>query len=119
MQMIVRSQSFKLPPELSDYVQKRLEAGLRRFSDRIDRVMVLLTDVNGPKGGADQQCEMKVKLKSSGIIVAKATDVDIALAVGHALDRVLRQIKHRRELRLARRVRVERFLGSSAEQEED
>jgi ribosomal subunit interface protein len=109
MEMIVRSQSSRLIPNLQQTIQKRLEYGLGRFKRFIDRVTVTLVDVNGPRGGQDQHCDIKVTLHTSGVIVGKATEVDILLAVSRAMERVVRQIKERRQARLDRRVGVGRF----------
>ncbi|MBN9518793.1 ribosomal subunit interface protein [bacterium] len=38
-----------------------VEAGLVRFRDRLTRVEVHLSDVNGPKGGRDVRCALEAR----------------------------------------------------------
>ena len=38
-----------------------VEAGLARFRDRLTRVEVHLSDVNGPKGGPDARCLLETR----------------------------------------------------------
>src|SRR5215471_10545591 len=38
-----------------------IEAGLSRFKERLTRVEVYLSDVNGPKGGRDCRCAMEAR----------------------------------------------------------
>ncbi len=103
MRLMVRSLNVKVTPTLQDYISRRLEFALRRFSAHIDRVAINLTDLNGPKGGLDQHCVVKVFLKPSGIVMAEATDITVEAAVNQAIERVVRQIKKSHETRLTLR----------------
>jgi hypothetical protein len=38
-----------------------IEAGLSRYKDRLTRVEVHLSDVNGPKGGVDCRCALEAR----------------------------------------------------------
>ena len=38
-----------------------IEAGLTRYRDRLTRVEVHLSDVNGPKGGPDARCALEAR----------------------------------------------------------
>jgi hypothetical protein len=42
-------------------VTAAVEAGLSRFKERITRVEVHLSDVNGPKGGRDCRCALEAR----------------------------------------------------------
>ncbi len=49
--------------ELAAHVKRVVEQALGRFSDRISRVEVHLSDLNGQKGGHDdKRCMMEVRL---------------------------------------------------------
>ena len=84
-------------------IERRMRFALSRFDNRIRRAEVVLDDVNGPRGGADQHCTLTIKLASTTPIVIQATDVDAMAAVGRVADRAARHLsdhlKRRRDLR--------------------
>lgn len=50
--------------ELEAFVTEKINTSLERFSDRITRVEVHLSDQNAHKGGADDiQCKLEVRLE--------------------------------------------------------
>jgi hypothetical protein len=88
-------------------VARKLGTKLGKFGSAIERVSVRVADVNGPRGGVDQRCRVKVVLSGLPSVVverqhaaAKAA-IDAALrATGEAVRRVVgrRRMKplHRR-----------------------
>lgn len=75
---------------------ERLEAiardGLSRFSDRITRVELHLSDVNGERGGADKHCVIEVRPKGMKPVVTtdQAETVDkVALSAIHKMVHLL------------------------------
>lgn len=87
--------------EISEpHLRARLEQVLQRFSHRIHRLVVRLSDENGPKGGVDQRCTISLELDDGTRIHASGRAEAIAAAVDQALRRVLRvltQSLHRRQ----------------------
>jgi ribosome-associated translation inhibitor RaiA len=80
---------------------------MRRFTGRVARVVVRLTDLNGPKGGVDKHCRIAATLLRSGrSILAEATDADAYAAVSQAAarldDRVVRALTRPRTLQSGR-----------------
>src|SRR5687767_304140 len=73
---------------LSDHVTARLEAAVNQHADRVGRVTVRLTDVNGPKGGVDQTCKVTVQLARGGSIIVEETAKEMFTAVSQAADRI-------------------------------
>jgi len=85
--------------ELNAHVKGAVESALNRFSDRVTRVEVHLSDVNSDKGGHDdKRCMMEVRLegRQPTAVTHQATTLDQAVAgaagklkrsVEHALDR--------------------------------
>jgi hypothetical protein len=43
------------------FVSAAIEAGLSRYKERLTRVEVHLSDVNGPKGGIDCRCALEAR----------------------------------------------------------
>lgn len=89
----IRARHGRLDPILEEHLERRLHFALARFGDRIRRIGAVLEDINGPRGGEDQRCRIEVSLVPSGTIMAEATDVEVASAVGRAAERVARQVR--------------------------
>ncbi|HTN87572.1 MAG TPA: hypothetical protein VL242_28005, partial [Sorangium sp.] len=51
------------------HVRQSLGAKLGRFAPRIERLTVRFTDVNGPRGGVDVACDVKVVLSGRPSVV--------------------------------------------------
>ncbi len=105
MKMLIRSKTSEINQSLYDYIDRRVDFALGRFSRLIDFIRVDLFDLNGPKGGLDKRCEIKIKFIRHGLIIGKATDVTFELAASRAIERAANQIKKGLKHRLTRRVR--------------
>ena len=80
-------------------LRERLGAKLGKFADSIERISVRVKDVNGPRGGVDQVCQIKVVLIGlpSVVFEARAASVDVAVRKALAgVERSVRQAIHRR-----------------------
>lgn len=92
--------------ELRASIERRIRFSLARFGDRIDRAVLTLGDENGPRGGPDQHCTLRVLMPALRPIVVELTDRDPLAAAGRAADRAARRVaealSRRRELRRGR-----------------
>lgn len=83
-----------------DAIVRKLERRLGKFAASIERISVRITDVNGPKGGVDHRCVVKVVLGGLPSIVAERTDATLTRAVdaaiGAAGQAVRRSVQRRR-----------------------
>jgi putative sigma-54 modulation protein len=93
MQMRIFGQDLNVNPVLREWVERRLSFALDRFAARIAEVTVRFRDINGPKGGVDQQCRIEVATIRSGKLTAQATGRDAEEAVSVAADRIARRLK--------------------------
>ncbi len=100
---------------LRNFVGRRLAFALSRFERRIRQVVVRLDDVNGPRGGHDQQCRIEVKTIPSGELAVRATEVDAETAIGRAVIRMERRLRSTfdRRQRLRRKKRVDAWQRAS------
>jgi putative sigma-54 modulation protein len=55
MQVDLRIRNVNLAGSLRSYVEHRLRYELRRLGNRLGRVRIWMSDVNGPRGGPDKQ----------------------------------------------------------------
>jgi ribosome-associated translation inhibitor RaiA len=80
---------------------------LGKFVTSIERVTVRVTDANGPRGGIDHTCNVKVVLSGLPSVVVERRDVAPHAAIDLALrateQAVRRRIGRRRMKRLRRR----------------
>jgi ribosome hibernation promoting factor len=81
------------------YVERRLQFSLGRFSRRVERAMVHLDDVNGPRGGEDKVCRIEVRLRPSGNVFVEESGSVVLAAVAGAADRVGRAVSRALERR--------------------
>lgn len=93
MRIEVRSSNVPMSESLEGHVWRKVELASRRFEDRIERVVVRLTDLNGPKGGPDKRCRIAARLWTSAPgIVVEAIDEDAYVAVSQATARLHEKI---------------------------
>jgi len=85
-----------------DYVARTLAMKLGRFVSSIERITVRISDVNGPKGGRDQKCQIKVVLSGLPSVVVNETDSTLPRTIARAIDVValaVRRTVQRRRLK--------------------
>jgi len=76
---------------------------LGKFADTIQRVTVRVKDVNGPRGGIDQVCTIKVVLIDLPSVVFESQHHSVNGAVGVALAGTERAVRRRLQRRRAKR----------------
>lgn len=93
--MRIESRGIELSEALRSYIEHRLRLSLRRFGDKLDRVMVRLKDVNGPRGGVDKRCRVSMRLGRHGKVRLEQTHADIYEAIRSASARLRNSISRR------------------------
>jgi len=68
-----------------EYIRRKLGRRLGKFARSIERVSVRTEDVNGPRGGVDQLCRIKVVLSGLPSVVFEERDASLTAAVDGAL----------------------------------
>jgi hypothetical protein len=87
-------------------IREKLGAKLGKFAASIERVTVRMTDANGPRGGVDRVCNVKVVLSGLPSVVVERRDasphvvIDLAL---RATERAVRRSVGRRRMKPLRR----------------
>ena len=102
MRLEIRRRSVKVTEELRAYLKERLRSALGRFARHIDLVRVYLRDVNGPRGGVDKLCAIKVVLTRLPSVVVEAQHASLQAAMDGALQRTERAVKRSMQRRTAR-----------------
>lgn len=97
MQIDIQSRNFPLTSALQEHVERRLGFALSTRDEHILRIVVRLSDINGPRGGADKCCHIQVILPHLPDVVIEDTEVDLYAAIDRAADRAGRTVGRRLE----------------------
>lgn len=112
MKIELRSSNMPISDAMREHVGRRIDFAVRRFASRIERIVVRLVDVNGPKGGPDKRCRIIARFAPHGSVIVEATDADAYVAASQAAirldERVSRALMRRRTLPLTARRRGQR-----------
>jgi hypothetical protein len=95
---VARGRTFEMPPPAHirvigavvdpadrDVIARKLGMKLGKFAASIERVSVRLSDANGPKGGVDQVCRIKVVLSGLPSVLVERRNAALAAAVEDAI----------------------------------
>ena len=100
MQVTIRARHLLLTPEMHSEIRHRIYVAFARISASIRSLDITLADINGPKGGADKQCRLRIRGVGMTKIVVEQVGVDTLATVSSAAERaeqvVLREMARRR-----------------------
>jgi ribosome-associated translation inhibitor RaiA len=108
--LYIRSGAFMLDEGDVAYLRRKLSRKLAKFQTAIERIGVRFDDVNGPRGGRDKRCRIKVVLKSLPSVYVEERRESVQAAMDRALARVehtVGQAVQRRRMRPLKRRRGE------------
>jgi putative sigma-54 modulation protein len=107
--------SFEFSPALSAHIDHRINHALRAHAAHIKWVVLRLSDVNGPRHGADDKLtRIDIGLNSSGTVGTSATSDDVYVSVTRAASRA-RAAVGRRVQQLKQRARIPRRLTARSD----
>lgn len=89
----IRAMGVDIDGDTRAYIRRRLGMKLGKFALSIERVTVRLRDVNGPRGGVDHQCQVKVVLSGLPSVVAEVQDASLQAAVDAAMTAAARSVR--------------------------
>lgn len=92
MQINIQARNFKLTSAIRDYVTRRLGFAFSTRDEHIQQIKVRLSDINGPRGGADKRCHIQVVIPHLTDVVIEDTEVDLYVAIDRAVDRAGRTV---------------------------
>ena len=95
MQINIQSHNFPLTNALRGHVERRLGFALSTRNQHIQKVMVRLSDINGPRGGEDKCCRIMVVLPHLQDVVIEDTKANLYCAIDQAADRAGRTVGRR------------------------
>jgi ribosome-associated translation inhibitor RaiA len=84
------------------YLRRKLGTKLGKFARGIERTSVRIRDVNGPRGGVDKVCAIKVVLTGLPSVVVDERHASLQAAMDRALQRTERAVRRSMERRTTR-----------------
>lgn len=95
MKVQVNARHLGLTKELKMHVKRRLKFALGSRHEQVKRVEVMLSDVNGPKGGEDKRCQVLVKIEGQEDVVVEDTQSHLYSAIDRAASRASQTVSKR------------------------
>jgi len=111
MNIRIQAKDFALTPAIEAETRERIEHALDRFAPYVVAVDVFLGDVNGPKGGRDKRCTIRVSLPNRTTVPIESLRSNLYVAIASSARRARRVVRRvlarqrrfeRRELRAMR-----------------
>lgn len=84
----------RLAGDTAERISKTIEDYLSKFADRITRVEMHLSDLNGGKGGTDKRCVLEARMSNLQPIAVTHHAETIQLAIDGALARLDHALGH-------------------------
>ncbi|MEJ2180804.1 MAG: HPF/RaiA family ribosome-associated protein [Gammaproteobacteria bacterium] len=92
MQIEIQARHFPLTQAMRSHVNRRLGFALSTRYEHIQRILVRLSDVNGPRGGHDKCCHIQVILPQLTDVIVEDTESNLYAAIDRAADRASRTV---------------------------
>ncbi|MGX4640505.1 HPF/RaiA family ribosome-associated protein [Massilia sp. SYSU DXS3249] len=100
MRMTIQTSGFDMTSALRAYTEQRLATALGWAREHMRKLVVWLSDINGPRGGVDKRCKIQVQLAGGREIIIDDVEADLYAAIDRAADRadraVVRQVERTR-----------------------
>jgi len=92
MRIDIKGSGFPITSALMEHTERRLRFALTRSSDRIVRVVVLLGDINGPRGGEDKFCRIQILMKGTPQVLIEDIGAELYAVIDRAAERAGRNV---------------------------
>ena len=106
MQLDVIGRDLEISESLNRHAHRRAQFAFDRVADRIERIVIRVSDMRSPRGGESRHCQVRVDLGGGGSLVLEAYDSCPYTAVDRTVGRMKRVVKeHLARARTKRRER--------------
>ena len=98
MKMRLAAHGIDLSGDLKDYIGRRVHFSLGRFAARIRSLSIRVADINGPRGGIDKFCDIRVDVGLRQPVMVRERQASIHAAVAFAVERAERAVQRQLSL---------------------
>lgn len=84
-----------LTRQLKQLCERRLNYALSRFQSMIKSIEFCVSDLNGPRGGIDKACRVRIRHRSGQIIVNHKHE-DLAVCISRIAEKASRAVSRNR-----------------------
>ncbi|MBL8460011.1 HPF/RaiA family ribosome-associated protein [Zoogloea sp.] len=95
MEVQIKARGLPAAKNLRNHASRRIRAALGRFGHAVQSVTVRLSDINGPRGGADKLCRIVIQMKSRSIVMEE---------LGNDMRRVIDRLSERVQFNVSRQM---------------
>ena len=95
MDMRITGNNLSVSDALKSYTERSLRAALAGVYRGLEEIEVRLSDVNGPRGGIDKLCGIRVVLRRAGVVFVRASGGDAYSTVDKAAARLRSALSRR------------------------
>jgi ribosome-associated translation inhibitor RaiA len=95
MQIEIQALNFSLTEALRMHIERRLGFALATRYEHIKRILVRLSDINGPRGGTDKCCQLQLVIPGQADVVIEDTESNLYVAIDRAASRASRTMTRR------------------------
>jgi ribosome-associated translation inhibitor RaiA len=95
MELRLTANGIEITRELRRFIERRAHFGMGRLAARVRSLAVRLKDVNGPRGGVDQSCDVQVDLGMDQPVIVSERRDNVFSAIALAMDRARRATRRR------------------------
>lgn len=92
MNIDLQARDFHLTSSIESQIRQKLKVVLNRFGHKIRNLRVVLSDVNGPKGGKDKRCAIKIEMHNLKTIVVDEVTSNMHESISRCSQRAKRTI---------------------------
>lgn len=82
--------------------EEKVSAAFSKFGHHILSIEITVEDINGPRGGVDQECRIRINMRKSDDIVASIKDASLSQAISRCVDRAQRSVIRKIQRRMYR-----------------
>ncbi len=95
MRIQILDRNVGITQNLREHIDRCLQFAFDRFGSHIQSIDISLSDVNGPRGGDDLQCRMKIVIQGKRQIVVEGKGVSVEAIIAETTDRAALAVSRR------------------------
>lgn len=114
MIIVLNAKGFEDSEVIKGFAETKIRFALARFGPKIRHIDVMLSDINGPKGGEDKRCRVKLSFDALSSIVIQETCDDIYEAITLNAARLKRTVSRHIDKDISsRRLKSDRYVATT------